>query len=66
MYLTTFYLKTVKALGPLGSTAGASSLPGGSSKFFNRIAKKRLSIIKLPTMKIKMKISTHPTPLDLK
>ena len=54
-----------KVLGALVLSAGYSSFPGGSSKFFKRMAKNRLSMIKFPTMKIKMKIRTQPTPLDL-
>ena len=50
------YFMIEKELGPVLLGATSSSLPGGSSKFFNRIAKNRLSMIKLPQMKIIIKM----------
>lgn len=43
--------------------AGAySPFPGGSSKFCKRIARNRFSMIRFPTMKIKVKMITDLTP----
>jgi len=51
-------------LGSFYSMIG-SSFSGGSSKFFNKIAKNRLSIIRLPIMKIgtKKPMEIHPRHL---